>query len=86
MVSVKVRSQWQGMVAIRKKYLDTVLETEEDLDIEHDGKHMIMTYAEADTRKVIMDKPVYVNDKYSGEIHELVYFQWNPNNNQLIML
>lgn len=78
MIKVKVKTIWQGKVGIREKYINEALETNSGLMIK--VKEETMTLAAEEVKKKIVaksERPFI--DKYSGQSHFLVYYNWKPN-------
>jgi hypothetical protein len=64
---VKVKSKYGSLVAVRDKYI-------KKCKIQVEGEEMIVPYSQ-------LDKPIKrysVPDKFSGNMHELLYYQWKP--------
>ena len=71
---VKVKSLYGSLVAVRDKYITKCKKEFDDLTIQVEGKEMLVPYSQ-------LDKPIKtipVPDKFSGNMHELFYYQWNP--------
>ena len=79
MIEVKVKSIWQGKIAIREKYYWLAKTKKEDILIQVGSDIMIIPFAELDSRIVAKSvKPV--QDKFSNtnEVHYLLYYDWKP--------
>ena len=76
MIKIKVKTIWQGQVAIRDKYLKQSQETGEDILIIHGSDQMVIPYLTAHKYKAKSEFPV--RDKFSRESHYLLYYQWSP--------
>ena len=71
---VKVKSKYGSLVAVRDKYINKCKKEFDDLTIQVQGEEMLVPYSQ-------LDKPIKrysVPDKFSGNMHELFYFQWKP--------
>ena len=74
-MKIKIKSIWQGKIAFRDKYLKEGLE--KGLIIEYQNKIMTLSKDEVKTKMVgKSDKPFF--DRYSNELHYLVYYYWKP--------
>jgi len=76
MISTDVKTIWNGMVAIRDKYVKKALKEKRDLEIKHQRERMIIPYGEIKERIHSVSKPV--PDKFSDKMHKLIYFWWRP--------
>ena len=76
---VKVKSKYGSLVAVRDKYIKKCKKEFDDLTIQVQGEEMLVPYSQ-------LDKPIKrysVPDKFSGNMHELFYFQWKPKDEDL---
>ena len=81
MINLKVKTQWEGKVAIRDKFIQQAKEKNEDILIEHAGNIMLIPVDKID--EVALPYREKVRDKFSLEYHELVYFYWKPRTQKL---
>lgn len=76
-VSVEVKTIWQGKVGIRDKYVNEARNKGKDLYIFKGDDAMIIPWERIDS--VNVGKSEFpVPDKYSKESHYLIYFNWKP--------
>lgn len=78
MINLKVKSVWQGKVALRDKYIDKAILTNSDIMVECGAEYMKIPYKKIKKLEVKTKAPVYVKDKFEGRIHKLIYFDWKP--------
>ncbi|MFW6173503.1 MAG: hypothetical protein ACOC5T_07155 [Elusimicrobiota bacterium] len=76
MITTRVKTIWNGMVAIRDKYVKEALKKKEDLEIIHENENMIIEWNQIEKRIHSISKPI--PDKFSNAIHKLIYFHWIP--------
>lgn len=77
MIKLEVKSIWQGKVAIRQKYLEQAYKNKKGLEIHHAGSIMLIPFDKIkDSVVAKSEKSVY--DKFKGEYHWLIYFNWKP--------
>ena len=87
MVEVRVKTIWMGKIAIRDKYFFLAKTKKEDLLIKVDKDGMKIPFAELEDRVVARsERPVI--DKFSdnNDLHYLIYFDWEPTNEQAKLL
>lgn len=86
MVKIKVKSTWQGKIAIRSKYLLEAEKNGEGIIIEHNGQQMVIPANEIRSRVAgVSEKPV--GDRFgSKEKHYLIYFEFKPDIKQTVLL
>jgi len=76
-MKVKVKSMWNGKVALRDKYIDELHNTQDELVIEMNDKKMTIPFEKLDASiKGKSEQPFY--DRFSRESHFLIYFDWKP--------
>lgn len=76
MIEIKVKKSWQGMVAIRDKYLNQAKQEHKSILIQCEGGEMIIAYEDLDKYVMMSDKPVI--DYFTNTGHYLVYYKWTP--------
>lgn len=83
MVEVKVKTTWQGKVAIRDRYFYEAKTKKEDLLIRVGRDIMKIPLTELED-KVVARSEEPVEDKFSNppEFHYLIYFDWKPTETQ----
>ena len=74
-MKVVVHTTWNGMVAVRNKYVDTALQNRESLTIVHKGISMVIPYESI--RLKVRGSREGVPDKFSKNKHSLYYFKWS---------
>lgn len=82
MISVRVRSIWQGKVGIRDKYIGKALTDGEGLEITHQSGIMIIPAGEVQKRIVSKSERPFP-DRFGKGWHYLFYFEWKPSVNQI---
>ena len=83
-IKLKVKTLWKGMVGIREKYYKQAKEKEKGIEITHEGRIMLIPFAEIRTKcKSKSAKPVF--DKFKNEYHFLLYYPWEPTDNQQLL-
>ena len=81
MIKVKVKTVYQGQVAIRDKYLNQAMKTCQGILITHGKDQMLIRDTEVHKYKARSLNPV--KDRYSKEYHYLVYYDWKPTARQV---
>lgn len=77
MIEVKVKTIWQGKVALREKYVHQALDTGQGLRIKQGDAFMdIQNDKIKESIAARSEESFY--DKFSKERHFLVYFNWKP--------
>jgi len=85
MITIIVKTEYQGMIAIRDKYIKEAINAGEDLVIHHDGESMRIPCAKINDRIfTTSDKPF--TNRYERDSHYLIYFPWVPDAKQGRML
>lgn len=85
MIKLNIRTIWQGKVGIREKYITQAYEQKEGLEIWHE--HSLMEIPCDKIRERIVSRSERaVLDKFKGQWHYLLYFEWKPNVNQTKLL
>lgn len=80
-MDIKVKTLFQGQIAIRDKYIKKAERTGEDILIFHDNQ--VMEIQNKDIRpKALARSRFQVRDKYSKESHYLFYYKWLPTKGQ----
>lgn len=79
MLTVKVKSKWHGMVAIRDKYYPRA--KVEGLTIKFFNEQMTLTPAEVSSKIIMGSKDVA--DQFSNNTHRLLYYAWQPNQKEV---
>jgi len=79
MVRVKVKTVWQGKVAVRDRYVAECREKEQDLVIDHNGGSMRIPWHKIDKKTDGVSREIH-RDRYGKTTggHRLVYFLWKP--------
>jgi hypothetical protein len=85
MILIKLKSKWNGMVAIREKYLNEAIKTKQGISMSLNGEIMDIKYNNLISSITARSKKP-VLDKYSNETHYLIYFNWKPLVNQMKLL
>lgn len=80
MVTVKVKTKWHGMVAIRDKYYQRA--KAEGLTIKFFNQHMTLTPAQVVSQIMMGSAPI--PDHYSDDTHKLLYYKWEPNKKEVM--
>ena len=75
MRKIKIKTIWQGKVAIRDKQLDEAWG--QRLLFVHGNEKMIINPGEI-KKKIVGKSKIPFRDRYSREQHYLVYFKWQP--------
>ena len=86
MISVKVRSFWQGKVGIRDKYVKRALQGNESLEILYKNEGVMIIPAEKVQEKIVAKSEKPFQDKFGDKWHFLYYFNWKPLVNQQKLL
>lgn len=76
-LKLKVKKPWNGLVAIRDKYVVEAENEGHHLEIVCEGKTMTIENAWLG-RKIHSRSKESFFDRFSGESHYLVYFLWQP--------
>ena len=85
MISLKIKTIWQGKVGIREKYLVRARRHNEDILIVKSHEQMLIPVDKLQSLIVgRSDKPF--KDKFHGEKHYLFYFLWKPTIKQTKLL
>ncbi len=74
MIKIKVKSIWQGCVAIRDKYYKEAIETNQSIQVTV-GKE---SYLIENPKKYAYKSNRAFKDKFSGQSHFLYYYTWKP--------
>jgi len=75
MKHLDVKTLWKDKVAIRDKYIDELKKSQEDLQINLQGKKMTVMFDDLEKRIAFRSpRPFY--DKFSKKSHYLYYFNW----------
>lgn len=85
MKEIKVKTIWMGKIGVRDKFINKAIENNEDLCFLKGDDYMIIPWD--DIREKIVGKsenPVF--DKFKGEYHYLIYFNWKPTTKQQKLL
>lgn len=77
MIKVKVKTIWQGKVAVRDKYIDEAKATGQGLIIAHKGASMVIPNDEIGNLITGYSERFFA-DRFSDKKHQLVYFNWKP--------
>lgn len=81
MITIKIKTIWQGKIGIREKYIKQALESKQDLNFQKGNDYMVVPFKEID--KMMVGKSEHpVEDKFSNEFHYLCYFDWRPTTKQ----
>lgn len=85
MIKLQIKTLFQGKIGIREKYIHQANEKKEGLEIWHQSSLMEIPFDKIQ-EKIVMrsEKPVF--DKFKGEYHYLLYFEWRPSVNQKKLL
>jgi len=75
------RSLYHHRAGIRDKYVKRALKEKKDLEISYNGETMLIPYQEIGKKIVGKSKQPFP-DKFSDEKHFLLYFHWQPLNQQ----
>ena len=74
MINLKVKTLWQGKIAIRDKYVEKAKETNQDISVEFLGKKMTIPVNEINN--LIVGRSAPQTDYFSNASHKLIYFKW----------
>jgi len=85
MIKLNVRTIWQGKIGIREKYIRLADEKKEGLEIWHEGSLMEIPFDKI-KEKIVTRSERPVLDKFKGEWHYLLYFEWKLSVNQTKLL
>ena len=80
MVTVRVKTKWHGMVAIRSKYYQRA--RVEGLAIKFFNEQMTLSPAQVVSRIVMGSAPL--PDHFSDSTHKLLYYKWEPNKKEVV--
>lgn len=84
-IKIKVKTVWQGQVAIRDRYIEQAKNEERDILISLRKGRMLIPFNEIDSLILHRSKqPFY--DKYKNEYHHLYYFKYKEENEQQAQL
>jgi len=83
-IEVKVRTLWQGMVAVRDKYITYCFNAKRDLIIKHKRDTMIIPHQDLYSRAEKFHVRVF--DVYKSQSHNLYYYKWQPFSTQTSFL
>lgn len=72
-IKLKVGSKWNGMIAIREKYLDEANKTQADIFIKYPTGKLLIPFSEVNHFHTKTDKKF--KDNFSTEMHALVYYK-----------
>lgn len=78
MVVVKVKTVWNGRVAVRGRYIRQCLQEESDLTIWHNGDAMVIPFNELFTKRTGMSAEKFGDDFGKFDPDHLHYFKWKP--------
>lgn len=81
MITLKVKSTWQGKVGIRDKYVQQALDEKKGLEISCQSEIMVIP-AEEVQKKIVAKSACPFGDKFGEGYHYLIYFNWKPLVNQ----
>ncbi len=85
MIKLKVKSLWQGKVGIREKYVEEAHRTFQPLLLTYQDQVMLIPREKVQEAIVARsEKPVF--DKYKGEEHYLIYYDWKPTSAQIALV
>lgn len=85
MIKVKVKTIWEGKVAVRDKYIDEARATGQGLIITHKQGFMVIPNEEINSRIDSYSEQFFA-DHFSDKKHQLVYFLWKPTRAQLELI
>lgn len=74
---IRVRTLWHGQAAIRDRQIEKVIREGRDLIVIHDGKEMFIPFSKIRSSIAAKSSERFY-DKYLGEWHHLVYYDWKP--------
>ena len=83
-VKVKIKTIWNGMVAVKSQAIEGVRATNDDMLIDCSGQQMLIKKHEL-MDKVVMHSENY-KDKYGGKDYSLYYFKFIPTKEDLNQL
>lgn len=72
-IQLRVGSKWNGMIAIREKYLVQANAEKADIYIKYPEGKLLIPFSEINHYHTISDKKF--KDKFSNEMHALVYYK-----------
>jgi hypothetical protein len=85
MIRVEVKTIWQGKVAVRDKYVDMALDNREGLIIVHSDDVMVIPFHGIQDR-ISGRSELPVKDRFSRDKHFLIYFNWQPDVKQAMLI
>lgn len=72
-IQLRVGSKWNGMIAIREKYLVQANAEKADIFIKYPEGKLLIPFSEVNHYHTISDKKF--KDNFSNEMHALVYYK-----------
>jgi hypothetical protein len=85
MIKIKVKTTWQGKVGIREKYVSEALEKSEPIIISYNNETMTIPFPSVKSRVRGISARLF-KDRFSKGGHHLVYYDWQPDIKQPILL
>ena len=76
-IDIKVKTLWNGQVALRDKQVVDAQTDMMNINVFHKGQVMQIPFLELDRLRVSVSEHRY-RDKYSKEGHFLYYYKWVP--------
>lgn len=85
MIKIAIKSLWRGQVAVHRKYVKQAILAGQGLIFTLQGQQMVI--APQDVRGAIrfVSQELFI-DRFTHEEYRLVYFDWNPNVIQGVLL
>ena len=85
MLTLKIRTIWQGKIGVRERYIIQAFEEKKDLMFVKGNDYMIVPCKEISNLMVGKSEHP-VEDKFSNGFHYLCYFLWQPTTKNLTLL
>ena len=76
-MNIKVKTLFQGKVAVRDRYINEAIKKEESLEITCQSGVMEIPHDQIKS-KIVGKSDSPFKDRYSKEFHFLIYFKWHP--------
>ena len=85
MKTVKVKTCWQGKIALRERYIQDAVKSGEGITILHDGSSMVIPHNEI-LNRIVCRREYPVKDKFSKAPEYLFYCDWQTTEAQITLL
>lgn len=77
MITVKIRSLWHGQAGVHEKYVSRAMKDPEGLRITMKEEQMLIPTNKIMTTIKRVSEETF-QDRFSGEVYRLTYFDWKP--------